>query len=190
MQGVEKNTLGLYLLGVENKENKMNVTFTSYDKAQSTDASLIGKEVHMFEASGLGKAPYKFTYYDDLKGTCQYCGHNLHYRFWLNSADGKTFHVGSDCVLRSGDEGLIKIADAIKAKIAKERALERFKEQVAEVKNLMKEHSGLLSAQPHPYYGLTEKHSLYTSFENSLYWSGKSNIPKLLKRLKEVISNL
>lgn len=53
---------------------------------------------HMFEVAGLGKAPYTFDGVETTHGsTCQFCSTAIIYRFWLISADGKRFFVGSDC---------------------------------------------------------------------------------------------
>jgi hypothetical protein len=79
--------------------------------------------IHPFEAHGLGKAPFKFTGLgqQDLAygqaclnrkefdrdgillstkqgGTCAYCGHAITILCDVVSADGKKFHVGTDCL--------------------------------------------------------------------------------------------
>lgn len=74
--------------------------------------------MHIFEAAGLGTAPFKYLGYEKNRLTgCQYCGTAIMYRFYLKSADGKTFFVGSDCILKSGDAGLRKSVDKVKAEI-------------------------------------------------------------------------
>lgn len=72
--------------------------------------------IHMFEKAGLGQAPYTFDGVETTHGsTCQFCGTAIIYRFWLTSADGRKFFVGSDCILKSGDAGLKRIIDPILA---------------------------------------------------------------------------
>jgi hypothetical protein len=84
-------------------------------------------KVHVFETAGLGKAPFKFVgYYVDRgrtyttpqgltvtvgapgqpTGTCDYCTKNIAHCFQIESADGKKFVVGSECVMKTGDAGL------------------------------------------------------------------------------------
>lgn len=85
---------------------------------------------HIFEAAGLGLAPFRCVgcYVDkgprDLgngltagapgqpMGTCDYCGTGILYCFRIVSSDGKSFVVGSDCVAKTGDAGLRKVVDA------------------------------------------------------------------------------
>lgn len=80
-------------------------------------------KVHVFEQSGLGKAPFVFLgteeihshafgidgpfYSDqDFGGSCDYCGHYIRIGCHIQSADGKHFVVGTDCVKKTGDDGL------------------------------------------------------------------------------------
>jgi len=83
--------------------------------------------IHVFEASGLGKAPYQFlgvsVKVGPLKlsdgsevgapgqpmGSCKFCGTGIKYCFDLRSADGKDFYVGCECIKKSGDRGLLKV---------------------------------------------------------------------------------
>jgi hypothetical protein len=80
--------------------------------------------VHCFEQSGLGQAPYTYLGCQDLgrcAASCQHCGTGIRYKFHLQSADGKQFFVGSDCIYRSGDAGLTNIAKRERTRIAKEQ---------------------------------------------------------------------
>ena len=80
------------------------------------DPTMIGK--HVWELAGLGKAPYRyisceqklFKCGDTVKpgGTCHYCSTAITFCFTIQSADGKRFIVGSDCVERIGELGLLK----------------------------------------------------------------------------------
>ncbi len=77
--------------------------------------------VHPFTAAGLGQAPFRYigAEVQDLcygqaviagrdgigpmvttkpGGTCAYCGNYILNMFNVKSADGKVFHVGSDCI--------------------------------------------------------------------------------------------
>ena len=78
--------------------------------------------IHLFEQAGLGQAPYEYLYcLDGAKTNCQFCNTGIRYRFYLKSKDGKTFFVGSDCIYKSGDRGLTKIAKTERSRIAKEQ---------------------------------------------------------------------
>lgn len=99
---------------------------------------------HVFERAGLGLAPYKFLGMEEKRGPivtelgggirqmvgspgqpmgcCQYCSTGIAYCYWLQSADGKKFYVGSECILKSGDAGLRKV---VKDEQKKQRATKR-----------------------------------------------------------------
>lgn len=75
---------------------------------------------HAFERANLGKAPFRCVgYFESVwqahqgaplqPGTsCDYCGQGIRHAFRIRAADGFEFKVGSDCVMRTGDAGLIK----------------------------------------------------------------------------------
>jgi hypothetical protein len=71
--------------------------------------------MHPFEKAGLGKAPFRCIAVetkwhhngDGTKkpgGSCHYCGTGILYCFKIEGTDGKTFVVGSDCVLKTHAE--------------------------------------------------------------------------------------
>lgn len=76
--------------------------------------------VHVFERAGLGKAPFRcvgvvqksYQASPDSPvqpgGSCDYCGTGIYFHCMIRSADGRTFKVGSDCVFKTGDAGLLK----------------------------------------------------------------------------------
>lgn len=76
--------------------------------------------MHVFERAGLGNAPFKVVGSYEMKwqacpgapiqpgGSCDYCGQGIMYAVAIRSADGQKFKVGSDCVHKTGDAGLIK----------------------------------------------------------------------------------
>ena len=73
---------------------------------------------HVFELKGLGQAPYTYIRCVDRghrsHSDCKFCGTGIRYEFWLRSADGKEFFVGSDCIFKSGDVGLTKTVKSVK----------------------------------------------------------------------------
>lgn len=108
-------------------------------------------ELHPFERSGLGRAPFKCVgmaevpspslaaanpaaYNAALRmlprgygcGSCAYCGMGLRYNYLIHSADGQTFAVGSECVFKTDDKRLGAEAKRIEnAKRREESAAKR-----------------------------------------------------------------
>jgi len=84
---------------------------------KTDNQELVGK--HVFEVAGLGKAPFKYIGFKQMTyspapgifqpGTaCAYCATGINNVFIIESSDGKRFHVGCDCLMKTGDNGLIK----------------------------------------------------------------------------------
>lgn len=75
---------------------------------------------HVFTKSGFGEAPFVFIDLETRKyqacpgapvqpgGACQFCGESIMYVCIIRSACGKVSEVGTTCVLKCGDSGLIK----------------------------------------------------------------------------------
>ena len=84
---------------------------------------------HIFENSGLGKAPYQYAGCTQNRSVCQYCGTIIRYQFWLLSSDGRKFFVGSDCINKSGDSGLMYHVKKERSKISKEKRAIKQKEK-------------------------------------------------------------
>lgn len=70
--------------------------------------------IHVFEAAGLGLAPFRFEEFRDLgacEGECGYCGkRHIRYEFHVRASSGERFVVGSECIAHSGDAGLLHVA--------------------------------------------------------------------------------
>jgi len=106
------------------------------------------RPVHPFERAGLGKAPFRYAGMEcqDLcygeailnraeyertgirlttkpGGTCAYCGTYIIAMFNIASADGKRFHVGSDCVAKiaTDDAALAAKVETAAKKAARSR---------------------------------------------------------------------
>jgi hypothetical protein len=145
--------------------------------------------IHCFEKSGLGKAPFRCVglysipspslaehnveaYNNALRdmprdvgcGSCQYCGTAIMHNFIIQSSDGMRFVVGSDCVARTGDAGLLKQVRGERLKVVREKreAGRRMKreereagwaaERAARAATFAVEHAALL-AQAEPFLG-------------------------------------
>lgn len=71
--------------------------------------------VHTFEAKGLGVAPFKvvdFIVFPMGCSSCRFCGHAIAAAAVIEDAQGRRFQVGTDCVARVGDAGLISALTA------------------------------------------------------------------------------
>ena len=88
---------------------------------------------HKFEIAGLGVYPFQCTGMvtrvityptgeSQPSGTCDYCGNGIKYCCVIRDANGKTFEVGTDCVMKTGDRGLV---DALKCAQREKKANER-----------------------------------------------------------------
>jgi len=77
---------------------------------------------HKFTESGLGEAPFRFVDVDEKPDGCGHCGTGIRIRFHIVSADGVRSVVGSTCIQKTGDQGLIDIAKAEKNRRAREKA--------------------------------------------------------------------
>ncbi len=108
--------------------------------------------IHLFEAAGLGKGPFKLHSVTAEGGHCQYCSTPIVFRFYLMGRDGSVFFVGSDCVMKTGDAGLMKVVEMEVKKRQKELREKREAAKMAAIKDSLsrQEVQDRLAAQPHP----------------------------------------
>lgn len=117
---------------------------------------------HVFELAGLGVAPFRFVGMvekvfkagdqEKAGGTCAFCSTGIRYCCQVVSSDGKSFIVGTDCVNKTGDYGIIK-AYKNSAEYRNHQREIRYKrefEKIAAVKNMIDENKEILMALPHP----------------------------------------
>jgi hypothetical protein len=90
--------------------------------------------IHVFEKAHLGVAPFRFVGMEKKVyqacpgapiqpgGMCDYCGQGIMFLCTIRDRDGKTFIVGSDCVLRTGDGNLKKVLGEEQRKLNREKA--------------------------------------------------------------------
>jgi len=171
--------------------------------------------IHAFEKAGLGKAPFKFkgiyiapgksliesnpnSYNAQIAALgqmvteggvcgCAYCGTYIIEHCLIESADGKRFFVGNECVAKTGDHGLINLAKKAKAKVATEKRHEKEALQIEELRALLNEKQEYFDTLPHPmgFGGKTLMDYADWMWKNS----GNSGKVKLLKTLKTAISD-
>lgn len=116
------------------------------------------RPAHIFEAAGLGRAPFRVVGHDRLVcaaaaggparpgGSCDYCGTAIVDAYLISSADGARFKVGSDCVEKTGDRGM-RLAVR---RLARERDATRADERIEAARARIQEVAGTLRSQPHP----------------------------------------
>ena len=133
--------------------------------------------IHPFQRAGLGLAPFRFVgmgqqdrLYGEVilnraeyertgvalttkpGGTCAFCGTAITNLFNIESADGKRFHVGCDCVEKTADRALlVAVKRATLAANKKKRALRDASNQ-RELAALLADPAtrARLEALPHP----------------------------------------
>jgi len=78
----------------------------------------MNESIHAFEKAGLGKAPFACVgVYDRGRlnwTSCNFCGASIRYEYIIHDADDRAFVVGSECVAKTGDMGLIDSMRAAK----------------------------------------------------------------------------
>jgi hypothetical protein len=88
--------------------------------------------IHIFEKAGLGRAPFRFVdYYEKKGGSCEYCGHAITRHYGVRGVDGHTFYVGSECIYKHGEAGLIDAVKAETREIANEKRRAKAAEKAA-----------------------------------------------------------
>jgi hypothetical protein len=167
------------------------------------DGSKLG---HRFERAQLGEAPFRFLCLEEkfidngdgttqAAGTCHFCGTGIRFCFWIESADGKKFYVGSDCVGHLNDAKLVAVVESAERRrknaLARERAEKKRRAQAEadarEVESRLPEYADALAAlesrpHPNPYFaGQGKTHADYFR-----YFESTSGVPSLYK-LKEAV---
>lgn len=127
---------------------------------KTEDQEKVGK--HAFELAGLGAAPFRFVGMDEnfitypdgttqAAGCCDYCFTGIRYQCHVQSADGKRFKVGCDCIAKVGDKGLLAAYKTSPELRAHKRTLASAKDDriTAEIRQLISQHGAAFEAQPH-----------------------------------------
>ncbi len=120
--------------------------------------------IHKFEAAGLGKAPFRYVGNErrifSIPGvpgsakpgaSCDYCGTAIADCYIIQSSDGKQFKVGSTCVHKTGDRGIIDPVKREEARAKRERKHERDDLRIANATDLLTSKvKAALAAEPSP----------------------------------------
>lgn len=98
--------------------------------------------VHVFERAGLGPAPFRYVGYERKTyqaapgapvqpgSSCDYCGTGIIDVCMIQAADGRRFKVGSTCVNKTGDAGLV---DPVRRAVRKAKAEQRKAAETARI---------------------------------------------------------
>lgn len=130
--------------------------------------------IHPFESAGLGKAPFRFVgmgqdlcYGEAILnreeyqrtgirlttkpgGTCAYCGTGIKNLYTVESADGNRFHVGCECIAKTGDKKLTAKADKARRDHEKKLREERQRRNYEAAKQWFADRMAQLAELPHP----------------------------------------
>jgi hypothetical protein len=163
-------------------------------------------KIHAFEKAGLGLAPFKcvgvthsvgpirMVGKDGIEisvgspgqpmGCCDFCGTGIAYIYHIRSADGKAFKVGCECVKKTGDAGLVAVADREQKRINRELRHAREAAVIAGLNTLLEDKAvwARLESMPHPFNWVGKTAADYVRF--MVRNSGNSGKVKLAKWLK------
>jgi len=134
--------------------------------------------IHVFEQAGLGKAPFRFIGHLEMPsrglqeanptaynlamsehprttnglgvGSCHFCGTPISTHCLIQSADGQTFFVGSDCVEKTGDAGLKAGIRRMARERNRTRNETRRRELTPVLEALVNDNEMTLAGMPHP----------------------------------------
>lgn len=127
---------------------------------------------HVFETAGLGQAPFQFIGCEERRGpelitmpdgvvmecgapgqpmgTCDYCGQGIAICCNIQSADGKRFMVGTDCVRKTGDSGLKRVVASVINERRKEARHAREDTRIKDASARLPRIADAIKSQPHP----------------------------------------
>ncbi len=116
------------------------------------DTTINSGSIHIFEAADLGKGPFRLSHVTAEGGGCQYCGTGIVYRFYIKGQDSRVFYVGSDCVMKTGDLGLMRVVELQVKKLQKELREKREAAKLAAIHDRLADPTVIatLSGKPHP----------------------------------------
>lgn len=155
--------------------------------------------LHPFEAAGLGLAPFRFLGLTDMGKVargCEYCGTGIRYACRIQSADGRTFVVGTDCVLKTSTETDTTLALDVRRAIAEQEAEKREAKREAAHQRLMARvesarqdlaaHPWLFANLPHPHaYHASQGKTLRDYYEWMLRHGGATGRESVCKAVEK-----
>lgn len=171
--------------------------------------------IHKFEAAGLGKAPFRFVGFTPAPETdnngmvktevdgithmtkpgcaCHYCGQYITNIYKIQSADGKISKVGSSCVNKTGDKGLVNVVKKHANKLKREKRVIRESARIEAAKKTLEteEIASFLKEWPHPAQFQADKsRNLYDyvvwMFNNAGH-SGQFKVTKIVEKAQKEV---
>lgn len=169
---------------------------------KSDNAAHVG--MHVFERAGLGRAPFRVVgYYESCithpdgttqaSGNCIYCGTGIRWCCVIQSSDGNSFVVGSDCVNKTGDAGLIKAYKSSPEyrKAQSDRRWAKGQRDRATFFAFMNEHADALRKILSCYSWKRERgETLFDDFAWELNHSGAAGCARLVKSIPNILKNV
>ena len=172
---------------------------------------------HKFEIAKLGLAPFKLVgNYTDVgpkvwvengirvesgapgqpMGSCDYCGQGIKFCFKIKSADGKTFVVGSDCVMKThakGDRVYNEVEQAVLRQKRKARHANEAK-KIEQLREMLADEAvrAVLADLPHPYKKDDPTASLLTYADRGIdspIWGTAARL-RLFRGVKKVMARV
>lgn len=154
-----------------------------------------------FERAGMGLAPFTLRGVEEkvyvaypgatpqAGGTCDFCGTGIRYVFHIQSADGKKWGVGCECVRHTQDAGLIRRATSEQRNIDRKNRHAREDKKIAEMKEWFYAHAEQAKAVPSLNSRRAEEHgeTLFDCVEWFLKNAGRSGSIDILKLAKKKI---
>ena len=111
-----------------------------------------GASVHVFQSAGLGTGPFKLSHVTAEGGRCEFCNTSILWRFYIKDQNGGTFFVGSDCVMKTGDAGLMKVVEAEVKRRQGEARKAKEAEKMSNLRAILSDPATVakLQGMPHP----------------------------------------
>ena len=139
---------------------------------------------HQYEEANLGEAPFEYLGFEEKAGTCGLCGRALQVIFSVKSSCGQISHVGSSCVTKHGDHGMISHVKTATAARRRAAAATKHDANVAEVLALIHLRGAAMRVAPK---GLVAAlRGDFDTFSNPRSRHRKAMVTRLLKALKAV----
>ena len=155
---------------------------------------MTSEPIHPFEAAGLGKAPFRFDGIADNVysvapghsqpgGTCKFCYRGIRYEFWVVSADGKRFTVGSECIRKIEAKGS-PLRSAAERELRDQKRQAKHHRLIVRTNAAMaalEQDEALLANMPHPHPAYANRLTLRDYAEWMLQNAGDTGQTKICK---------
>jgi hypothetical protein len=159
--------------------------------------------MHVFERAKLGIAPF-YCFSSEEKifqacpgapiqpgSSCDYCGQGIRYVYWIKGRTGSAFKVGSDCVMRTGDAGLIqsyKNHPSVRA-VNRDKAKARDERVIAEWNALIADETACEKLSAHMVPDRNFKPEPWLNAAKRAWpWCGMAGHARYLKAAKKIIA--